>query len=253
MQSSSSDSAAFVWRATLAGACASLVGIGLARFAYTPLIPPLIEAGWFSESDVIYLGAANLAGYLAGAWLGRPAASRLGAIGAIRAMMALAAASFFACAVPLSLAWFFVWRLLSGIAGGALMVLAAPAVLPHVPAARRGLASGGIFTGVGLSIAASGTLVPLLMRLGLVETWCALGALSTLLTAIAWRWWPRHDAKLDTAPQASPPQKPHLSPAMKAFYLAYGITGLGLVPHMVFLVDYVARGLDQGLDIGARY
>jgi hypothetical protein len=26
-------------RATLAGLCASLVGIGLARFAYTPLLP----------------------------------------------------------------------------------------------------------------------------------------------------------------------------------------------------------------------
>ena len=31
------------WRGTLAGLCATLVGIGLARFAYTPLVPPLIE------------------------------------------------------------------------------------------------------------------------------------------------------------------------------------------------------------------
>ena len=45
----------------------SLVGIGLARFAYTPLIPALISAGWFSPSQAAYLGAANFAGYLAGA------------------------------------------------------------------------------------------------------------------------------------------------------------------------------------------
>jgi hypothetical protein len=54
------------WRPVLAGLCATLVGIGLARFAYTPLIPALIAAHWFSPSATVYLGAANLAGYLAG-------------------------------------------------------------------------------------------------------------------------------------------------------------------------------------------
>ena len=43
----------------MAGLCACLVGIGLGRFAYTPLIPPLIEAHWFAPSDVLYLGAAT--------------------------------------------------------------------------------------------------------------------------------------------------------------------------------------------------
>jgi hypothetical protein len=33
------------WRVTLAGLCATLVGIGLARFAYTPLLPALITEG----------------------------------------------------------------------------------------------------------------------------------------------------------------------------------------------------------------
>jgi hypothetical protein len=63
-------------RATLAGLCALLVGIGLARFAYTPLIPALIDAQWFSAAQAAYLGAANLAGYLAGALLGRRLAAR---------------------------------------------------------------------------------------------------------------------------------------------------------------------------------
>jgi Uncharacterised MFS-type transporter YbfB len=55
-----------VWLSAAAGLCASLVGLGLARFAYTPLIPALIAAKWFSPADAVYLGAANLAGYLAG-------------------------------------------------------------------------------------------------------------------------------------------------------------------------------------------
>jgi MFS family permease len=53
--------------ALAAGLAASLVGIGLSRFAYTPLVPALISAGWFTPADTAYLGAANLAGYLAGA------------------------------------------------------------------------------------------------------------------------------------------------------------------------------------------
>ncbi|HMH77171.1 MAG TPA: YbfB/YjiJ family MFS transporter, partial [Candidatus Udaeobacter sp.] len=127
------------WRVTLAGLCASLVGIGLARFAYTPLLPVLITEGWFPASQAAYLGAANLAGYLGGALCARPLAHRSGAPWALRAMMALVTAAFFACALPLSFAWFFLWRFASGVAGGTLMVLAAPTVLPHVPAARRGL------------------------------------------------------------------------------------------------------------------
>jgi Uncharacterised MFS-type transporter YbfB len=48
-----------IWRAALSAASASLVGIGLARFAYTPLLPAIIDAGWFSPSQAAYLGAAN--------------------------------------------------------------------------------------------------------------------------------------------------------------------------------------------------
>src|SRR6201996_5853155 len=101
------------WRATLSAACASLIGIGLARFAYTPLLPAIIGAHWFHPSAAAYLGAANLAGYLAGALLGRPMAARIARPALLRGLMLLATAAFFACSVPLSVSWFFVWRLLS--------------------------------------------------------------------------------------------------------------------------------------------
>ena len=35
---------AVVWRMAVSGLCASLVGIGLSRFAYTPVLPELIAA-----------------------------------------------------------------------------------------------------------------------------------------------------------------------------------------------------------------
>ena len=240
------------WRATLSAACASLVGIGLARFAYTPLLPAIIGAHWFAPSAAAYLGAANLAGYLAGALLARPLAARVAAPALLRGLMLLACAAFFVCGTPVSLAWFFIWRLLSGIAGGALMVLAAPAVLPHVAPQRRGIASGVVFAGVGLGIAASGTLVPLLLRQNLTQAWYGLGALSLLLTAVAWSGWPA--AAPASRPAHGAPARPkHAGPRLRALYVQYGLNAAGLVPHMLFLVDYVARGLGQGLDNGARY
>ena len=240
------------WRATLAGLCATLVGIGHARFAYTPLIPALIAAGWFAPAPTAYLGAANLAGYLAGALLARRMAAHTSAAVVLRTMMAVATAAFFACAAPLPFAWFFAWRFAAGVAGGVLMVLAAPSVLAHVPAARRGLAGGLIFTGVGLGIAASGTLVPLLLRAGLSATWCGLGALALVLTALAWGNWPdARDAPASASATAPAPSR--LRPAVWALCAEYALNAAGLVPHMVFLVDFVARGLDRGLEVGAHY
>ncbi|TWT02695.1 YbfB/YjiJ family MFS transporter [Reyranella sp. CPCC 100927] len=237
--------------AVSAGLSASFVGIGLSRFAYTPLVPALIDAGWFTPAAAAYLGAANLAGYLAGALAARHLAARVSAPTVLRAMLVLATLSFFACATPLSFPWFFAWRFASGLAGGALMVLAASAVLPHVPPQRRGVASGIIFAGVGLGIAASGTLVPLLLRWGVIETWCVLGTVALAFTVIAWRGWPNAPAATSAPPIR---RRGRRTPAaLKALYVEYALNAVGLVPHMVFLVDFVARGLGQGVDAGAQY
>lgn len=236
------------WHATASALCAILVGLGLARFAYTPLIPALVEAGWFTPAQAAYLGAANLAGYFAGALAGRALAARIPIPILLRGMMLLATASFFACAAPLAFSWFIVWRFGSGLAGAVLMVIAPPAVLPSVPAQRRGLAAGVIFTGVGLGIAASGTLVPLLLQGGLPQTWIGLGTLSLLLTLAAWSGWPRGDGM-----PAPGPARPSPAPdtKLKALYLEYALDAVGSVPHMVFLVDFIARGLGWGVAVGA--
>jgi predicted MFS family arabinose efflux permease len=241
-------------RAIFAGLCASLVGIGLARFGYTPLIPPLIEAHWFAAQDVVYLGAANLVGYLVGALVGRPLAARLTARATLRAMMLLASLAFFACAFPLSVSWFFVWRLLSGVSGGIIMVLVASTVLPHVPAERRGMASGAIFLGVGVGIAASGTVVPMLLGVGLRETWLGLGALALVLSIASWFCWPHasHGHAAAAGTQSAAP-KAGARFDLNVLYVQYALMAIGLVPLMVFLVDYVARGLGWGAHTAALF
>ncbi|MDN4983740.1 MFS transporter [Bradyrhizobium arachidis] len=239
------------WRYAVAGLSASLVGLGLARFSYTPLIPALIAAKWFSASDVVYLGAANLAGYLAGALAARAVAARIGAVRSLRAMMLLATLSFFASSAPVSFIWFFGWRFLSGLTGGIIMVLAASVILPHTSPARRGIVGGVIFAGVGLGVAASGTLVPLLLQQGLQQSWYGLGSLSAVLTLTNWWNWPA-DTRTDAAASHHAKQR-QTSAAARALLIQYGLNAVALVPHMVFIVDFIARGLGQGIAAGSRY
>jgi len=238
-----------VWRGVLCAFCASLIGIGLARFAYSPLLPAIVGAHWFAPATAAYLGAANLAGYLAGALLGRPMSARAPVVPVLRASMALATLAFFACAFPLNFAWFFAWRFVSGVAGGMLMVLAAPTVLPSITPSGRGLAGGAIFMGVGAGIVASGTLVPLLLQLGVSAAWLGLGALSLILMVIGWSGWP------SVAPAAAPVRElaaPRL-PALRSLYVVYALNAVGWLPHMIFLVDFVARGLGKGVQVGSEF
>jgi predicted MFS family arabinose efflux permease len=239
-----------VWRATLSAASATLVGVGLARFAYTPLLPAIIDARWFSASQAAYLGAANLAGYL----LGVMGAGRLARHAPIRTVlrtaMSLTTLAILACAWRAGFAWFFLWRLVSGVGGGVIMIFAAPAVLPLVSAARRGAVGGLIFMGIGVGVAAASTLVPFLLRQGLTQAWLGIGTACLILTAVAWGGWPDPPT---AGPQGEAPRRARSSPALRGLYLEYGLNAFGLVPHMIFLVVFIARGLGQGVDAGASY
>ena len=154
---------------------------------------------------------------------------------------------------PVSFIWFFGWRFLAGLTGGVIMVLAASTILPHTAPARRGFVGGVIFAGVGLGIAASGTLVPLLLQQGLRESWYGLGALSALLTLIELdglaEGRQRQRNRAGGASRTSRPQSARRPRAARE----YGLNALALVPHMVFLVDFVARGLGQGISVGSHY
>jgi predicted MFS family arabinose efflux permease len=240
-------------RATYAALGANLVGTGLGRFAYTPLIPALIAAQWLTPGQAAAAAAANLTGYLGGALLAQRMTAWLGVSRTLRGSMLVATAAFFGCAFPLSVAWFAGWRVLAGAAGAMLMVVAAPTALARVPAGRRGLAGGAIFGGVGLGVAASGTLVPWVLPWGLATTWCVLGGLAALLTMSVWSAWPAEEKPALPAPKVARHMRVLHAPALLAIYALYGLNAVGVVPHMVFLADFIARGLGQGVERAATY
>jgi predicted MFS family arabinose efflux permease len=168
-------------------------------------------------------------------------------------MMVLATVGLLACSVPVSAVWFFAWRLVSGVAGGVIMVRVAGAVLPHLRGERRGLAGGAIFAGLGLGIAASGTLVPLLLTAGLSSAWIGLAALSALLTVLSWHGWPTPRASAAATPSGAAPREGGSagSPRLALLLVQYALISMGLVPAMSFLADFVSRGLGRGSGSGS--
>lgn len=224
-------------RPALAGAAAAFSGIGLARFAYVPLFPAMVAAGWVTGPEGGLLGAVNLAGYLAGVLGGRDLARRLGTAAALDLGMGLAVLSFAGCGWNGGLVALALWRGLAGVAGGILMALVGPAVQGVVAPTRRGAAGGIVVTGVGVGIVVASLGVPVLLTGGVSLTWLGLASVAGLVWVLARRAWP--DTPVPAVTGSAPPGAGPL-------YLAYGISAAAFVPHMVYFADLVVRG--RGLD-----
>jgi len=241
------------YRLCLAGSVATLLGLGLGRFAYTPLITPLIKYGWFDSDQAVYLGAINLLGYMLGAWSAYRLSQRLGERRVLTLGQITIVLSMFACALNWGFYWYALWRLLAGIFGAVLVVVAAPAVMSRVPAPRRPAASAIVFTGVGVGVAATGTVIPWLAGHGVAAAWLGVGVLALVLA-----WWSWSAAWRDMQPQehvaaasGAAARVPQL--AVMLIIVAYGLDAAGIVPHTLFWVDYIARELGRGLQAGGNY
>lgn len=237
------------WRVASGGLAATFIGNGLGRFAYTPLIPVLIAAGWFSPAEASYLAAANLAGYLVGALLADRLSRALTGTDAIRLAAAATAVSLLACGWQLGFVWYAGWRFLAGVTGGVLMVLAVPVVLAVTPPQRHGRAAGIVITGIGVGIVASGVIIPALADGGPRIVWLALAATALALTAYIWLAIPRE--RINLAAAKTPAQR--IPPAVWPLLAAYGCDAIGFIPHTVFWIDFISRALGHGLSVGGTH
>jgi MFS family permease len=236
-----------VYRAAVCGLLAMLVGVGIARFGYAPLVPALVAAHWFSASAAFALGATNLLGYLIGAGAMRVWRWRIAARPAVTLLMGVTALCLLASAWNGGIIYIGLWRLLSGITGGALMVLMAAAVVGRAPPAKRGQVGGITFAGMGGGIALSGLVIPRILPLGLPLTWTLLGVCALAATAAVGLAMP--DAVIHPTSRAA--GKRVLSRPVALLLTGYALCALGFVPHMLFLASFVAIGLHRGIAAGA--
>jgi MFS family permease len=229
-------------------ALAAAVSLGLARFSYALLLPPMrADLGW-SYLTAGAMNTVNAAGYLAGALLAPGWLRRFGARHALLAGGAGSALLLAAHGAVTSDAALYLLRGLTGMASaatfisGGLMAARLSGRAPQAGAAAAGRApSAGLvlglyYGGTGIGIVISALLVPPLSSLPSPHAWqwawIALGAaagVATLVTGAATRG-------LDPA-RAAPSAHAPLAWSPLAFGLvSYFLFGLGYIGYMTFVV-----------------
>lgn len=232
------------------GTTATLAAVGLARLAYTPLLPAVIHHGWFLSSQAVYLGAANLLGYLLGALMAYRLSERFDARRLMAAAFLGIVLSFVLCSLPGAFSWFFFWRFVSGFTGGILMVVGPSVALTDTPPERKTAVASFVFTGIGMGAILSATVIPMLLSFSLTGAWLILGVI-TLLAGLLCDWGLRKLAATQTTTtshQTSTDSSavPALSLAALLVVIAYGFDAAGFIPHTAFWVDFLDREKSLG-------
>jgi predicted MFS family arabinose efflux permease len=224
--------------AALGGLIATAAALGIGRFVYTPILPPMIEALKLSKSEAGLIASANFVGYLIGALLAAmprlPGSRRLWLLGSLAASAATTAGM----GLGQTLAAFLILRFVGGAASAFVLILASTVVLEHLAEAERNELSAVHFAGVGMGIAISAALVAALLHLG--QTWRALwlasGVLSLAACLAAALLLPRlASSTLQTGKQTSGVARLTLQPLV----VAYGLFGFGYIITATFLVAIV--------------
>ena len=229
-------------------ALAAAVSLGLARFSYALLLPPMrADLGW-SYFTAGAMNTVNAAGYLLGAllvpWLLRRFDARQFMLtgGAAAALLLALHASTRHDAVLYAL------RLGSGAASAASFVgggLLAARLAQRAPQ-RSGLLLGVYYGGVGLGIVASALGVPPLLEsagLGWPVAWVTLGALALLLTLGT----AAGTGSLAAPPAPGAPRAPFTWRPFAFGLAGYGMFGIGYIGYMTFIITLLR---EQGLSAG---
>ncbi|MDD9918146.1 MAG: YbfB/YjiJ family MFS transporter [Rhodospirillaceae bacterium] len=233
-----------VWlRLAIGGGATLLVGMGIGRFSYTPLIPAIILDGALSEAEAGYVGAFNLGGYLLGALAVPFLRRRYRTLPVLKAALAISLICLVASIFPFGFLWLVWWRGLVGVTVAVLMIYSLALVTTSVPGDRLGKATGVVFTGVGTAILLSGTLVPWLLEHSLAAAWTGLALVGAVGVVLG--WWGLSAAREAPEPESHTP--PPWEGASTRLVVAQGLFAIGLVPHSIYWVDYVARGLGLGM------
>lgn len=232
------------FRVLLAGVFSQILCIGVARFAYTPLLPVMQQQTWMSEADGGWLAALNYAGYMLGALMAasihrirlKDTLYRLGLVLAVLSTAGMALTdSFWAWAAL---------RFVAGLSSSASMLLASGLILHWLIAHRQRGELGIHFAGVGLGMLVAALAVELMLQLSFDwrAQWWGFGALALALLVPAWRWLPRPARPLPGAGgghahAASPPTRTF----MRLMLAAYFCAGYGYVISATFIVAIVER------------
>ena len=222
----------------LAGLLSLAVGIGIGRFAYTPILPYMSAGLDLDKSEAGLIASANFLGYLLGAlaaaWRAVPGDARFWLLGAL----ALSGLSTGAMALTTDLAAFLVLRFAAGVGGALAMVLASSLLMDRLAAAGREGWAAVIYAGVGSGIAISSLAVPAAASGGddWQGPWLFCGALCLAFSILVGVLLRRPLAPAPAVAGAGTGERKH---GVRRLIVAYGLVGFGYVITATFVADMV--------------
>ncbi|HTH77512.1 MAG TPA: YbfB/YjiJ family MFS transporter [Ramlibacter sp.] len=225
---------------TVAGILSLAVAMGIGRFAFTPLLPLMIQEGQLDLAAGGWIAAANYAGYLVGALTAsrlRWSAVRLGTVALVMTAVLTAA-----MALPLSPWAWGLMRFAAGVCSAWAFVATAIWCLGALAASGHTHRGGAVYSGVGLGIAAAGLYCLAASALGAnaPAAWVQLGVFAgVLIVPVALVLRHLHTqtpARAETSSRAQAPA------GLRSLVICYGMLGFGYILPATFL-PVMARSL----------
>lgn len=222
----------------LGGLIAMASAIGIGRFVYTPILPPMAEALHLAKGEAGLIASANFIGYLAGALAAASPGGRSNPRRWLLAALAVSAGTTAAMAWSHAMPAFLAWRFLGGVASAYVLVLASALVLERLNASGHERLSAIHFSGVGVGIAISALLTWALASAGFDwrAMWLGSGVLSLAGTALVAMLVP---AGQGAAARATAVPRAVADPRLGRLAFAYGLFGFGYVITATFIVVIV--------------
>ena len=230
------------WQVITGGICGLVLTIGLARFAYTPLLPSLQLQTGLTDAAAGGLAAINYAGYMSGAlaatWIDDVRWRHLLYSAGLWVALVTVAAMALTTWMP---AWALI-RYVGGLCGATGMLLGSGLVLGWLIRQGRRPELGLYFIGLGLGIVVSAVGAWALAQWWPTwsDQWLAFAVLGLVFFVPAWKW--------------RPPVPPHVAPAHAAasgslgsrrwtwtMVTSYFAAGWGFVISATFTVAIVER------------
>ena len=220
-------------RVILAGICALILTVGIARFAYTPFLPIMLNETSLDKLSGGWLATFNYIGYLSGVVLISFLSSLQTKFLFYRVNLVLAVLSTVLMAVTTDMVLWSILRFIAGLSSTAGIILAAGFVMGWLKQNGYKSALGIHFSGLGLGIAIPGLVIVLITPyFNWAEQWLIMGLFGILFFLPAWYLMP--------APAVQPPSATKLEAPnhiwMRLMIAAYACAGVGYVISATFIV-----------------
>ena len=223
-----------------AGILSLILMLGIARFAYTPLLPLMQQQAGPGVSEGGWLAAINYMGYLSGAITASFISDlvlkdRLYRIGLVVAVVTTAGMG-----LTENLWLWAALRFFAGLSSAAGLLLGSGLILNWL--IRHGYRSelGIHFSGIGLGIGLCAVAVELMQTyFDWSQQWLLFTLAGTLILIPAWAWLPRPDTTTLTRSGDPMLDTPPSRTFLRIFMAAYFCAGVGYVVSATFIVAIV--------------